>query len=69
MQQLKGPCTVMKTQCSQKEINIFNLLFIYFWLPRPACGLLAPWPGIEPIPSAVKVQGPKPWTTRDFARR
>ena len=40
---------------------------IYFWLPHPACGLLVPRPGVEPIPSAVKVQGPNPWTTSDFS--
>ena len=37
--------------------------FIYlFWLSGVACGILAPWPGIEPGPPAVEVQNPNLWT-------
>ena len=31
-----------------------------------ACGILVPQPGPEPTPSAVKVQSPNLWTTREF---
>ena len=31
-----------------------------------ACGILDPQPGPEPTPSAVKVQSPNLWTTREF---
>ena len=44
---------------------IFIYLFIYlFWPRHTACGILVPRPGIEP--SAVKVQSPNHWTTREF---
>ena len=35
---------------------------LLFWLHRAACGVLVPWPGIEPVPSAVKAWGPNHWT-------
>ena len=30
-----------------------------------ACGILVPWPGIEPVPPAVEVQSLNYWTTRE----
>ena len=33
---------------------------------RVACGILVPQPGIEPTPSAVKVQSPNHWTAKEF---
>ena len=41
-------------------------LFIYFWPCSAACGILVPWPGIEPAPSAVKARSPNHWTTREL---
>ena len=32
------------------------------------CRILVPRPGIEPEPLAMTVQGPNPWTTREFPR-
>ena len=29
------------------------------------CGILIPRPGIKPVPPAVKVQSPNPWTARE----
>ena len=51
-----------------KKINIYIYIFFFFffWLHRVACGILVPQPGIEPVPSAVKVQGPNHWTVREF---
>ena len=40
------------------------LLFLFVLLLHAACGILVPWPGIEPGPLAVKVQRPNHWTTR-----
>ena len=37
------------------------------WLCRAACGIFVPRPGIEPGPSAVRVQSPNHWTAREFA--
>ena len=30
-----------------------------------SCGILVPWPGIEPRSPAVKVQSPDHWTARE----
>ena len=30
------------------------------------CGLLVPWRGIEPVPSAWEVQSLNPWTAREI---
>ena len=29
-----------------------------------ACGVLAPQPGVEPVPPAMEAQSRKPWITR-----
>ena len=29
-------------------------LFSYFWLCHVACGMLVPWPGVEPMPPAFE---------------
>ena len=45
------------------------LIFLFkkiFWLHRAPCGILVPQLGIEPGPSAVKVQSPNHWTAREF---
>ena len=39
---------------------------ILFWPCHVTCGVLVPWPGIEPIPQAVKVQSTNHWTARKF---
>ena len=51
-----------------KSRTTLILLFIYLfiWLLCTACGIIVPWLGIEPWPSAVKVQSPNHWTTREF---
>ena len=43
---------------------IFN--FFIFWLHCMACGILVPWPGINPVPPAVESWSPNHWTTREF---
>ena len=45
----------------------FFLFFVFvFWLHSEACRILVPQPGIEPAPSAVRVQSPNHWTAREF---
>ena len=42
--------------------------FLFFWgggLCHTACGILVPWPGIEPVPPALEVQSLNHWTTRE----
>ena len=38
-------------------------LWVLFWLPFTICGILAPQPGIEPRPLAVKAQSPNLWNS------
>ena len=40
--------------------------FFFFGHTVRLCGILVPWPGIEPRPSAVKAWSPYHWTTREF---
>ena len=50
---------------------LFFVLFWGFFFGRKACGILVPWPGIEPVPwhsLAVKAQSPNHWTAREFPR-
>ena len=46
--------------------EVFCLFVCFIWLHLAACGILVSRPGIEPGPSAVKVQHPNHWTTRGF---
>ena len=39
-----------------------------FWLYHAVCGILVPWPGIEPIPSAMKASSFNHWFPREFPR-
>ena len=46
---------VLLTSLSSTSFYLKN-----FWLHDVACGLLVPWPGIEPVPSALEA-GSFPW--------
>ena len=37
----------------------------WFWLIPVACGILVPWPGMEPVPPVMKVRSLNHWTTRE----
>lgn len=37
----------------------------FFWLSCGVCGILIPWPAIEPSPPALEVQSPNYWTARE----
>ena len=45
---------------------MFFVLSLFFWLHHTACGILIPWPGIEPGPLAVKAWSPNHGTTREL---
>ena len=47
-------------------IIIFFFFFFFFRLYRRACGILVPWSGIEPSPSAIKAQSLNHWTPGEF---
>ena len=44
-----------------KENLLFVCLFSNFWPRVIPCWLLVPWPGIEPVPSALEVQSHNHW--------
>ena len=43
----------------------FKQKFLFYLFGRAACGILVPWPGIEPTPPAVEVQSLNHWTTKE----
>ena len=52
-----------------KYVQRIKGFWFFFFLATPhALKDLAPWPGIEPAPSAMKVQSPNHWTTREFCK-
>ena len=59
---------VWGTKSSHDHLNKWSFLFSPFFLSfgHSACGILAPQPGIEHKPSAVKAPRPNHWTTREF---
>ena len=44
-------------------------IYLFIWPRCAACGILVPWPGIEPSPSAVKAPSPNHWTAREFPQK
>ena len=52
--------------CSGLHVCHFLLFVWVSWPIHAACKILLPPPGIEPVPSAVKVQSSNHWTTREF---
>ena len=45
---------------------LFCFGFCFVFCHHAACGILVPWPGIEPLPWQWKTQSPNHWTTREF---
>ena len=43
-----------------------ELYFLSLFLATP-CGILVPWPGIEPVPLALQVQSLSHWTAREVS--
>ena len=45
---------------------ILTLFFLFLATPKShACGIVVPWPEIEPVPSALGLQSLNHWTTRE----
>ena len=60
---------VSKFHPSPSRNLCFVLLSIFIYLFRPyymACGILVPWPGIEPAPLALEAWSLNHWATREF---
>ena len=53
-----------------ESLNFFFFISLSFFLVGGLCGLtygiLVPWPGMEPVASAVKALSPNLWTTKEF---
>ena len=46
-------------------ILFFYFLLFNFFFCHVACGILVPWPRIEPLPFGVEVQSLNHWTARE----
>ena len=51
---------------NKHSIHWADFNFFCFWLHHVACGILVPWPEIEPVHPAVNVQNPNHWTIKEF---
>ena len=47
-------------------VSLSVLIYLFFGSRHTACRILVLWPGTRPRSSAVKVQSPNHWTTREF---
>ena len=47
-------------------IQFHIVFFFFFWPHWVACGILVPWPGIEPESLAVRAPSPNHWTAREL---
>ena len=59
-----------KKQILKKKKKKKDYLFIGFVSavrPRMACGILVPWPGIDPAHSAVEAWSLNHWTARELS--
>ena len=63
-QVLEGKCHCLFFFFFRWALVFYFIDFNIFWLRRAACGILVPWPGIEPGPSAVRAWSHNHWTTR-----
>ena len=61
-----GTSYVSNHICQLRVSKTMVFFFFFFW-PR-CCGILVPQLGIEPRPSAVRVQSPNHWTAREFPK-
>ena len=70
-----SPSTTLKWCCPPNAKTQFtgiqraelgsSFAFFLSWLCLSAFGILVPWPGIEPMPSAVTMPSPNHWTPKE----
>ena len=48
-----------------RQVSLLLLFFFFFWLQHSAFRILAPGPGTEPGPSAVRTPSPNHWAARE----
>ena len=51
--------------CFLSPFSFLSLSFFFLWLCHVACGILVPWPGIEPTQSALEARSLSHWTARE----
>ena len=67
-------CTLKQRDEKNRYLYLYIYIYIYlkfffcFWLCQEACGILIPWPGIEPGPSTMKAWSLNQWTARKFLK-
>ena len=54
-------------ESTNKNIDSF-FFFLIFWPRYTACGILVPWPGMEPAPREVAAQSLNHWTAREVPK-
>ena len=59
-------CVVLGRSLKHSTLLLIFICLFIFGLHGAACKILVSQPGIEPGPTAVKVQSPYHWTTREF---
>ena len=55
-----GPRSISSLRASQMWTES-----VFFWPHSAACGILIPWPGIEPVPLVLQEQSLNHWTSRE----
>ena len=55
-----GVTVVSTPECTKLGNTCF-----FFWPRGTVCGILVPWPGMEPSPPAMAAWSPNHWTTRE----
>ena len=67
---LRTSSLLLPTPCYQlhppASVRLDRASFFYSWPRCTACGILLPWPGIEPMPPAVEAWSLNHWTTTEF---
>ena len=74
-------CSFLCCSCTVTALQFLSLLwmeyfsiykcyfFFFFWPCCAACGIIIPWPGIEPMPPAMAMQSLNHWTAREVPER
>ena len=61
---VRGTASFFPKQMHHSYVSYMVFFFFSFWPHYLACGILVPWPGIEPSPPAVVARSLNHWTIR-----
>ena len=51
-----------------KYLFMYLCIYLFLFFGHTACGILVPWPGIEPVPPVVEVQSLNYWAAREVPK-